>query len=239
VTLTDSRCSSAPTLGKKAGGNQDGVLDPGETWSYTCPYTVTAADGQSVANTAEVAGTDPLGTTVTSTGAYTFPVLHPAIAIDKTADPVSVSPGGSVTFSYKVTNTGDAVLHDVAVTDDVLGAIGTIAQLAPGESKTLTRTMSIGPDSPITNVGTAAGTDVLGREVKATDTASIAVVLPETIVRTPTPAPAVAPAASPSLPRTGAMLLRELWWALALLGAGLALLLAARRRRRGALDDVG
>jgi uncharacterized repeat protein (TIGR01451 family) len=221
VALTDSKCSTAPVLQSQTGGNTDTTLDPGETWTYTCPYTVTVGDGTSVKNTANVGGTDPLNKTVTATASWTFPVLHPAIAIDKTANPTSVSGSAPVTYSYKVTNTGDTTLYNVVVTDDILGTIGTIAQLDPGQSVTLTKTVTVGPGSPTTNVGTAAGTDSLGGKVSASDTATIAIVLGEVITR---PAP-------PTLPRTGAMIEREVRWALLLLGLGLLLAATARRRR--------
>jgi uncharacterized repeat protein (TIGR01451 family) len=221
VVLTDSKCSTAPVLQSQTGGNTDTTLDPGETWTYTCPYTVAATDGTSVKNTANVAGTDPLNKQATATASWTFPVLHPAVAIDKTANPTSISGTAPVTFSYKVTNTGDTTLYNVVVTDDILGAIGTIAQLDPGQSVTLTKTVTMGPGSPTTNVGTATGTDSLGGKVSSSDPATIAIVLGEVITR---PAP-------PTLPRTGAMIEREVRWALVLLGFGLVLMGLARRRR--------
>lgn len=224
VTLTDARCAAAPTLTAKANGNQDDVLDPSETWTYTCKYTVTAADDSSVKNTANVSGMDVLEKTVTAAATYTFPVLHPAIAIDKTANPTSVTDSGPVTYTYVVTNVGDTTLFNIVVSDDVIGAIGTIDQLAAGASSTLTKTVTVTTSTTPTNVGTAAGTDVLGQQVSASDSATISVVLGEVITR---PAP-VAPV---TLPRTGAMIRREAGWAALFIGLGLALVATTRRRR--------
>jgi LPXTG-motif cell wall-anchored protein len=215
VALDDSKCAAAPALQSKAGGDQDSTLEPGETWTYTCTYTVVDGDGNAVVNEVEVSGTDVLDTTVTDDDDYTFPVLHPAISIDKTADPVSITTSGTVTYSYLVTNIGDTTLNDVAVTDDILGAIGTIGTLQPGQSATLTRAVEVGTGSPPTNVGTASGVDVLGKKVTATDAQTITVVLGVVF----------------ELPRTGASVKRELQWAGSLLLAGLFMLYIARRRK--------
>ena len=224
VTLTDDRCTDDPVISSKSGGNDDDVLDLDETWTYTCEYTVVEADGASVVNNAEVAGTDPLETTVKATDDYTFPVLHPSITIDKTANPTSITDSGPVTYTYVVTNNGDTTLFDIAVTDDVLGAIGSIASLGAGESQTLTKTVTVTTSTKATNVGTATGADVLGFKVSDTDDATISVVLGVVIER-PKPAPV-------TLPKTGAMLLRETWWALLLIGLGGLLVATTRRRSR-------
>jgi len=49
-----------------------------------------------------------------------------------------ITVGGTVTWTYVVTNTGDVTLYDIIVTDDVLGSIGTIDSLALGASETFT-----------------------------------------------------------------------------------------------------
>ncbi len=49
-----------------------------------------------------------------------------------------ITVGGTVTWTYVVTNTGDVTLYDIEVTDDVLGSIGTIDSLAPGALETFT-----------------------------------------------------------------------------------------------------
>ncbi|TVS09681.1 MAG: hypothetical protein EA424_26610, partial [Planctomycetaceae bacterium] len=76
--------------------------------------------------------------------------------------------GDAVTWTYVVTNTGNVALTDVVVTDDVLGAIGTIASFAPGASKTLTANGTAEPGQ-YANLGTAIGTPPVGPDVKASD----------------------------------------------------------------------
>jgi uncharacterized repeat protein (TIGR01451 family) len=230
VLPSDPKCSSAPQLKSKAGGNQDAVLELGETWTYTCTHTVTAADGNSFTNNALVGAVDPLGTTVSSAGAHTLAVLHPGIAVVKTASPTSAGFGTVVTYTYVITNTGDTALTNVVVDDDVLGRITTVATLDKGASVTATKTMTVSASSPVTNVATAKGTDPAGLQVSATSKATISIVLGETLTAPPIVA------AAPELPRTGAPLDLEARLALALIGFGGALLLlraGAERRRHG------
>ncbi|MCA0133958.1 DUF7507 domain-containing protein, partial [Winogradskyella alexanderae] len=43
-TMADATADAAPVRGADAPGNNDGVLDVGETWTYTASHTVTQAD---------------------------------------------------------------------------------------------------------------------------------------------------------------------------------------------------
>jgi uncharacterized repeat protein (TIGR01451 family) len=218
VVLTDPICN-AGTLKITDNGDGDSTLAVGETWTYTCDHTVLASDPDPLPNTATVVGHDVDDRTTTDTDDHVVDIIHPAITIVKTANPVSVEPGQTVTFTYLVTNTGDTTLTNVTVVDDVLGAIGTIPSLAPGESATLTKTMTAQLNSPTRNVGTSTGTDVLGKQVSAQDDATITVVLPEVVER--------------ALPRTGQESVRLVVLGLALvLGGGLVLMLPGMTRRR-------
>jgi uncharacterized repeat protein (TIGR01451 family) len=143
--------------------------------SFTCTYRATATG--TATNVAAVVVVDGLSRRSSASDSTFVRVINPAIAISKTADPPSASEGGVVTFSYAVTNTGDTALRDVTVTDDVLGGIGVIGDLAPGATATLTKSQTVTATSPTRNIGTATGRDVLGRTVTATDPADITVVL--------------------------------------------------------------
>ncbi len=113
-------------------------------------------------------------------------VVSPAITIDKSASAPAVLKGGAVTYTYVVTNTGDVTLYNVAVTDDKLGTIGTIAELAPQGSATLTSSTNL--DVTTTNTGTATGADEFGHEVSASDKAYVQVFSPAIgIVKTADP----------------------------------------------------
>jgi hypothetical protein len=107
----------------------------------------------------------------------------------KTAKPGSIGPGETVTYTFKVTNTGDVTLFDVKVTDDKLGNICTIGQLDVGETQTCTADFTASSDfgGPVDNVGKAKGHDVTGISVQDTDRASIDVVLGKTVTPPVTP----------------------------------------------------
>ena len=64
VTVTDPKCAAAPVLTGKSGGNQDALLEKGETWTYECslalPVAHTTGDSPFV-NTAFVSAQDELG----------------------------------------------------------------------------------------------------------------------------------------------------------------------------------
>ena len=113
-------------------------------------------------------------------------LIHPAIEIVKTVDEDTVPIGTTVTYTYVVTNTGDTTLYDISVDDDILGHIGDIAVLEPGESATLTKDFVVG-DVPVTNVGTATGEDILGRSVSSDDDAVVTPIAGETPPNPPTP----------------------------------------------------
>jgi uncharacterized repeat protein (TIGR01451 family) len=219
VTVTDPKCDTPPV---RATADSDGILSPGETWIYHCTHVAGAGDGTSIFNTGTAGGTDTLGSRVTNTSSHTTAIAHPGISLTKTSDPKSVSgPSGTVTYTYVVTNTGNAALFRVLVSDDVLGPIGILSSLQPGESATLAKTVTVTVATPLTNIGTAAGTDALGQTVTATATATISFVLGQVLVQP----------AQGELPRTGAPIRDELYEALALLGVGFVLSFAGRRRR--------
>ncbi|HJQ72159.1 MAG TPA: hypothetical protein VJ887_01965, partial [Actinomycetota bacterium] len=113
-------------------------------------------------------------------------LIHPAIEIVKTVDEDTVPIGTTVTYTYVVTNTGDTTLYDISVDDDILGHIGDIAVLEPGESATLTKDFVVG-DVPVTNVGTASGEDILGRSVSSDDDAIVTPIAGATPPNPPTP----------------------------------------------------
>ena len=224
VTVTDPNCDEgAPVY--VSGDDGDNVLEPEETWTYTCTHVVTSEDPDPLPNTATVEGTSDDGRTTTDEDSHEVDLIHPAIEIVKTVNPISGEPGDTVTYSYEVTNTGDTTLYDVSVDDDIIGHIGDIAELAADETVTLTKDWVL-PSSPvvITNVGTATGTDVLGKTVSANDDAIVTIVLAN---NPPKPPPPTA--------FTGSDAMRLGLVALALLAMGLfALALGRRRGRHGA-----
>lgn len=229
ATVVDPICDEG-TLTQVGNGDGNTILAVGETWNWTCTRVVLATDPDPLPNTVTATGHDARGRVATDTDDHVIDLIHPAITLVKTADNLAPSVGDTVTFTYVVTNTGDTTLYNVTVTDDILGAIGSIASLAPGASATLTATEAVTADTPATNVGTAKGTDVLQKEVTDTDTQTLTITavtppLPPTPPETPTSQN------NPPPPATGATVAQPMAWALGLMLAG-ALSIATSRRRR-------
>jgi hypothetical protein len=229
VVLSDPRCDTGTI---DPGDDVDASLAVDEVWHFTCTHLVTDSDPDTITNTVTVRGdtvSGEGGEEVTDQDDHVVSVITPAISIDKTVSDGSVTPGTTVTYTYVVRNIGDTTLFGISVDDDVLGHIGDISVLEAGASETLTATFTVG-SSPVTNVGTASGEDVLGETVTDTDDASVNVIL-GTGGESPSPGVGDTPPATGGTAFTGS----ETWiWALmaavlALIGA--AVLLGTRRGR--------
>ena len=162
--------------------------------SMTCTpktYTLTQADvtAGKVDNTATATGKGTNGKTVTDDDSVTVTVpANPAIALDKTAGAISdvdgngPDAGDTITYSFKVTNTGNVPLNPVTVSDNKIGAVtcptGTVA---PGASVTCTAapyalTQADVNAGKVDNTATATGKPPAGANVTASD--SVTVVVP-------------------------------------------------------------
>lgn len=222
VTITDDKCS--PVTGP-TGDNGNGVLDLQETWTYTCTTTLSV----DTTNTGSVTALNPANQSVgPATDTASVDVVNPGLSIVKTSDIDSGSPGDTVTFSFEVTNTGDTPLTNISVDDDILGHIGDIPSLAPGQSVTLTETATLG-DSEHVNVGSATGADIIGLHVQAEDTLKVDVVLGEITESGAAPGDQVQGGA---LATTGSDMFRVVLMAMFLLALGGSLIGEGRRRAR-------
>jgi len=149
-------------------------LDPGEI-----AYGTANADiDVDTTNVADATGFDPLGRQVSARTTAFVDVVHPAIEIDKSVDPMLVAYDGTVEYTYVVHNSGDVALYDVSVDDDILGHIDTIDFLDVDESVTL-GPVSWDLDADTTNVVDAVGADFWGHEVQASDEAFVDVLHPQ------------------------------------------------------------
>jgi uncharacterized repeat protein (TIGR01451 family) len=173
VHVRDAECDR--DVRRTDDGNGDHTLSRGETWIYTCTSTVEAADGDPARTTASVTAADPDGHRVRDAVRRSVDVLHPGIAIVVTPSTVSGAPGSAITFTYALTNTGDTPLFDVRVVDDVLGAVGRIPSIRPGERRTL-RIAGVLPagTGEVRTIGTASGRDPLGATVSGRGGATVA-----------------------------------------------------------------
>jgi uncharacterized repeat protein (TIGR01451 family) len=186
-------------------------------------HVVSAGDADPIVNVVSVAGSGVESETpVEGVARCQTDILNPAIDIVKTVDEELIPIGTTVTYTYLVTNTGDTTLYDVSVDDDVLGHIGDIPSLEPGDSAELTADFVVG-DEIVTNVAIAEGEDILGRSVSADDDAVVTPIAGETV--TP-PNPREPPFTGSEAGRLGLI-------SLVLFGVGATVVAATRRRRPG------
>jgi uncharacterized repeat protein (TIGR01451 family) len=154
-------------------------------------YTMTQADvtAGKVDNTASVTGKGSNGVTVTDDDSVSTTVpANPTIALDKTAGSITdvdgngPDAGDTITYAFKVTNTGNVPLNPVTVTDPKVGAITCPAgAVAPGafvtcDPKVYTLTQADVDAGKVDNTATASGKPPTGANVTATD--SVTVVVP-------------------------------------------------------------
>ena len=151
VAVTDDQTGITPVFEKELSGNGDAMFDPGEVWLYTASSTAVnlqspPAGVKTVLNACTMQGTQPArtayinhataaipGASATAASSYCNPP-NPGVTIVKytnsalAADPngtdvPELRPGDPVTWTYKVTNTGDVSIPkaDVVVTDSQPG----------------------------------------------------------------------------------------------------------------------
>ena len=181
VTVTDpSATVSSVAIASLAPGASDST-------TFTASHTVTQADvmAGSYTNTATVTGTPPTGAAVTATDSVTVSARSNAsIQLVKAAVQLNYGSVGDVlTYTFNVSNTGNAPLANVTVTDpSATVSGGPILSLAPGVSNSTTFTAihtvtqaDIDAGS-YTNTATATGTPPSGPAVSASDTVTVSAV---------------------------------------------------------------
>ena len=124
VTINDITLEDVP-LGSIS--LSDTTLAPGNSTTATATYTVAQADLPGpIENTATVSGTDLNGNPITDEVSLSVPLTSSASAslqLTKTADKTSASFGDNITYTYTITNTGNATVSNVTLVDDKLGKI--------------------------------------------------------------------------------------------------------------------
>ncbi len=112
-------------------------LAPGATANYTGSFTV-SSNTCSITSSSTVRATSVCGVAVSDTTSATCPILTAAQVRIAAACPTNnVGPGGTVTYTGSVRNSGNITLNNVVVMSDQPAAntiVSTIASLAPGTS---------------------------------------------------------------------------------------------------------
>ncbi|WIX80885.1 hypothetical protein QRX50_09030 [Amycolatopsis carbonis] len=175
VAITDAKVGAcARTIG---------TLAPGQHTTGTCTAKAPVPD-----TSASVAGTDPLGKTVTANADVKVPGIAPALDVTKTVDPAVVHAGDPVTWTITVRNAGDSPLNPVVVTDATTPECSrTFGALAAGAQQSFP--CGANPALTTTNTVTATGTDLSGQLVTDTAAATAKVIHPA-LSLTKTAAPA-------------------------------------------------
>ena len=170
-------------------GNNDPNLDPGETVMCTGVYEVTQADldSGSVTNNATLTADPAGGTLVPPTDSETVNADQmPALTMTKTANETAFSAVGDIlTYDYVVTNTGNVLVSDLAVTDDKIASVvcdvttagNNDANLDPTESVTCTASYTVTQADldagEVTNIASATGTPSGGTLASADATETV------------------------------------------------------------------
>jgi hypothetical protein len=177
VSLTDDKEGIITNFSGDANNNT--LLDTNEVWTYTKTGTAQAGN---YSNTGNVTGSYN-GTPVNSSDPSSYFGAAPAFTIEKLTngyDGKDILTGQPITWTYKVTNTGNIDLTNLQVKDDNGTpantsddfVVGSIASLPVGSNQTLEKA-STAITGAYANIGTATNTytDGLGntKDLSATD----------------------------------------------------------------------
>ena len=178
IDVTDDRVSTEALVCE---GN---VLDPGASTTCTGTYVVDTEQADAsgrIVNTAVARGETPIGQAVESPQAQAVIRIgtdEPALSLEKTASPTTVTAvGQQVAYSFRVANTGNVPVGNIAVVEDSFTGSGTLppatcpaepAQLAPGDSVVCTSVYTVtaadldgaGLNNTARGTGTATGEDI-------------------------------------------------------------------------------
>jgi uncharacterized repeat protein (TIGR01451 family) len=173
VTVSDDKCAPVTFVAGDSNGN--GLLEPDETWIYTCSATLM----EDTTNTATVEGNDPSGTMVQAQATASVEVITPDIDLTISASADETYPSNPVVLTFSATNTGDTTLYNVAIifnngtpgdaSDDYV--VCAIAELGIGESLVCEETVMVDEDT--TYSGAAEGQDILSLTVQDTGEQSV------------------------------------------------------------------
>jgi uncharacterized repeat protein (TIGR01451 family) len=212
--------------------NNNGYLDPGETWMFTVEYDIPTAQTANVVNTVTACGytyfdlgeadtsalfgksalaldgksedEGPAGTCDTDT--HTLDVLHPGVKVVKSG-PANAVLGSTGTYTFTVTNTGDTAVNVTEVADNIAGAGTYVSGDTNANGKLdLTETWVYQATYHFTSLGTVENTVTVcaedSLEMESCDADSH-----KTIVYQPQVLAAVTPPPAPQLQDTGTSLI--------------------------------
>jgi pimeloyl-ACP methyl ester carboxylesterase len=154
------------------------TLAAGATTSYSSSLTLT----QTTTSTATVTGQDPLDNNVTGSDSTTVNVISPAIEVTIMPNQTTIYSEQVVTYTYRITNTGDVTLTAVTLIDDN-GTPGdssddvpvyTGITLTAGATASCSRSVTL--TQTTTNTATATGLDPLDNPVTSSASTTVSVI---------------------------------------------------------------
>ncbi len=153
-----------------------GVLEPGESSTYSCGRTNIQADfTNQVMATAE----PPTGPSVFDTDIAIVTVIHPSIQINKSPDTQQLFMSDTATFNITVTNNGDVPLTGVAVNDPLApGCNRNIGDLAKGAPAVAYACTLANVKASFTNIAIVTASSAVGALQPVEDAAAVSVIVP-------------------------------------------------------------
>jgi len=124
IIVTDDKINEVTYVSGDLNG--DNLMQTNETWIYTATDVLTETTVNTATVTARANGmmsTDISIATVIFTPAVIVPVEQPLINVVKIPSVLSLTGSATVTYTYRVTNPGDVVLHHVTLLDDKIDAV--------------------------------------------------------------------------------------------------------------------
>jgi uncharacterized repeat protein (TIGR01451 family) len=118
VSVSDDVCGPPSYVSGDA--NTDGMLQHGETWLYTCSYTVKPGDAPTLHNTATVSTNSTDTDLSNNIDDWTVTIYGLGLLVDKTLTTPPTGPaavGDTVVFKINIINTGTVPLITVPLTD--------------------------------------------------------------------------------------------------------------------------
>ncbi|SPE61533.1 hypothetical protein SBV1_730006 [Verrucomicrobia bacterium] len=171
VTVIDSQSVPSTVLAVPS-------LAPGASANFTASFTA-PVDACSVSSTVTATGSDACtANMVTNVASATCPLTtNPRLVVTENCPETPVSPGGVLSYSGSVSNSGNITLTNIVVTNDRSGAtpVFTAAALLPGASTNFTGSYTVPASNAcsVTAVVTATGEDICtGTTVTATNSAT-------------------------------------------------------------------
>jgi len=171
--LADSPMANVTVRDELVGFSWRGDLSVGESNEFNLTYVVplNAADPLINKVTAIANVND---TIICAQKTWSVDILKPKIEVEKTVVPKKVYPNENVTYTITVTNTGDAVLYNISLSDSVYGpAPAEIipSSLSPGDSFAWSFNATI--NEKTINIANATAFDILGMKVYDLDEACV------------------------------------------------------------------